>query len=84
MWFPIKSKYPKIVAKVKSSDKTKDSIVVAEALEKELTRLIVKLINDGLEDSKIDPAGEQAVVLLRDSLKKLKQAKRFLERVEGD
>lgn len=84
MWFPIKSKYPKNVAKVKSSDKTKDSVAIAETLEKELTRLIVKLINDGLEDSKIDPAGEQAVVLLRDSLKKLKQAKRFLERVEGD
>lgn len=54
----------------------------AEVIEKDLTRLIVKLINNGLEDSKIDPSGEQAVILFREGLKKIKQAKSYLERAE--
>lgn len=83
MWYPIKSKFPKSVkGKGGSRMKKVEHISEAEVLEKQLTKLIVKLINSGLEDSKIDPNGEQAVILFREGLKKIKQAKSYLERAE--
>lgn len=67
---PIRSRYSK-QAQAEAAKKKETYFDQAEIIEKQITQLIVQMIND-------DTDKDQALVLLRHSLKRLQQAIRFL------
>ncbi len=58
---------------------TEDHIKKIEGMEKEITKIVVSIINDGLRSQTVDQNLEAASFALRDSIRKLKNAKKFLE-----
>lgn len=58
---------------------TEDHIKKIEGVEKEITKIVISIINDGLRSQTVDQNLEAASFALRDSIRKLKNAKKFLK-----